>query len=490
MKKALAPLLGLMIVTLFLTPASAALPPLNSANSVIVLPTTKIVNGTPLHIGEDAITGSRLGAFLVLKGISTGTYTVTVSVPVEYHSVLIHDENQSYKLNSVDMPDVGLNLGTEPVGKRVVVQVNFSRVYFNSSRSAVEFLDRSVEIVFNENTTPLDVGGDYRVVSTTVDGRDTMYLYNYTNVDSETKSLGDVITVGPWGIKLFDINVDSSAMLVELSYPSGTVKPKTMSKNRYYLMYVDASGNEDFEEYDSYPNSRLNELLESGASNVFVFTPTDFFVGINNAQMVTYNYEFYEKVKRYQDGDVYSGQWVWDIDPADNLYTLYLHVNESVSGFPRVFIGAGQRLELPMNWGLSIAPYFKKDNKGKIVGVSGYRFIRKVLVKKSASVTAPKVQATDDVHSFIINDTQLTALPSDKNVIIVGGWVSNRAWALLEQLYGKDTIDGIKDDVMTKGYVIKTLNNPSNPDYKVIILAGKTYAQTRQAVEEFMASLG
>ncbi|AFL94899.1 hypothetical protein containing S-layer protein domain [Thermococcus cleftensis] len=489
MKRALALFLSLMIMCLILTSSSAASVSLNSSNTVIVLPTTKIVNGTPLHIGEDAITGSRLGAFLVLNGITTGTYTATVSVPVEYHSVLISDLDQVYVLNPTDMPDVGVNVSDEPVGRAVVIRVNFSRVEFNSTRGMAEFFDRSVEIVFNENTTPLDIGGDYQVVSTTVDGRDTMYFYSYKKVDSETKSLGETLSVGGWRIKFLDINIDVSKMLVVLTYPSGTVKQKPMAEDKYYLMYVNAAGEEDFEEYDTYPSARLNELLEGGALKVFLFNPTDFFVGINNAQMVTYDYWYYEKVKQYRDGDVYTGQWVWDINPAENLYTLYLHVNTSLHSFPRVFVGPGEFLELPTDWGLRLVPIFSRNEDGVVDGVDGYRFVRVASVSRQVSITAPKVQATDDVYSFIVNDTALSSLPDDKNIIIVGGWVSNRAWELLEEVYGKSTIDSIKTEVMTEGYVIKVLNNPKNPEYKVIILAGKTYAETRKAVERFMEEM-
>ena len=489
MKRALVLFMGLVVLGLLLTPINAAIAGINSSNTVIVLPTTKIVNGVPLHIGEDAITGSRLGAFLVLKGVSQGTYTKTVSVPVEYHSVLIPDENQTYKLNPRDMPDVGVNVSDEPVGHGIVIQVNFSRVDFNSTKKAAEFTDRSVEIVFNENTTPLDIGGDYRVISTTVDGKDTMYFYAYTEVDSTSSSLGESISVGSWGIKFVDININQEEMLVDLTYPSGMIKQKTMEKGSYYIMYVDADGNEDFEIFSTYPSARINELLERGVKELFLFAPTDFFVGVGGTLMVTYNYWYYEKVKQYQDGDVYSGQWVWDIDPNNNLYILYLHVNESLADFKRVFIGEGSALKLPTNWGLEIVPVFAKNNEGEIVGVEGYRFVRVVSVTRKVSITAPKIEATDDVYKFIIEDTQLKDFPADKNVIIVGGWVSNKAWALLEQAYGKNTIDAIKAEIDQKGYVIKELKNPKNQNYKVIILAGKTYAETRLAVEKFMEEM-
>ncbi len=485
MRRALALFMGLVVLGLLLTPINAAVTGINSSNTVIVLPTTKIVNGVPLHVGEDAITGSRLGAFLILQGVSQGTYTKTVSIPVEYHSVLIPDENQTYKLNSRDMPDVGVNVSDEPVGHGVVIQVNFSRLDFNSTKKAAEFTDRSVEIIFNENTTPLDIGGDYKVVATTVDGKDTMYFYAYTEVDSTSNSLSESISVGGWEIRFIDININQDEMLVDLVYPSGVIKQKAMEQGSYYIMYVDANGNEDFETFSTYPSARITELLERGVKGLFLFEPADFFVGVGGTLMVTYNYWYYEKVKQYRDGDVYSGQWVWDIDPNNNLYILYLHVNES-AGFKRVFIGEGATLKLPTNWGLEIVPIFTKNNEGEIVGIEGYRFIRVASVTKKVSITAPKIEATDDVYKFIIEDTRLKDFPADKNVIIVGGWVSNKAWALLEQAYGKDTIDAIKSEIAQKGYVIKAFPNPKNSNYGVIILAGKTYVETRLAVENFM----
>ncbi|NJE61563.1 S-layer protein [Thermococcus sp. 21S7] len=485
-----ASLLLLLVVTfgMLITPINAAVTGINSSNTVIVLPTTKIVNGVPVHVGEDAITGSRLGAFLVLQGVSRGTYTKTVSIPVEYHSVLIHDENQTYKLNSVDMPDVGVNVSDEPVGHGIVIQVNFSCVDFNSTRRAAEFTDRSVELIFNENTTPFGFGGGYRAVATRLNGVDVVYVYSFSQVNESSTSLLETLSVGEWKIHFVDIKVSDETMLVDLTYPSGLVKRKVMHVGRYYLMYLDAEENEDFEVFDTYPSNRIDELLEKGARNVLVFAPTSLFVGIGGTKSVIFNYEYYSKARRYQDGDVYRDQWVWDIDPTNNLYVLYLHANGSPS-FRNVLIGEGSALKLPTEWGLEIVPVFAKDNNDKIVGIEGYRFVRVASVTGNVSITAPKIEATDDVYDFIVEDTQLKEFPSDKNVIIIGGWVSNKAWELLERTYGKDAVSAIKDEINRKGYVIKELKNPHNPSYKVIILAGKTYGETRLAVEKFMEEM-
>ncbi len=462
----------------------------NSANTVIVLPTTKIVNGMPLHIGEDAIAGSRLGAFLVLKGITIRPQYKIAEVPVEYHSVLIEDNNQTYVLTSRDMPDLGLPFGVEPIGKTIVFRVNFSKVWYNSTKHAAEFLDRSVEIVFNENTTPLNVKGDYKVVYDTVNGTDYMYFYSFLSGSGNMSSLYESVTFGDWKIYFWSININQSSALVDITYPSGEHKLKPMQKGKYYLMYLDAEGNEDYEEYDSYPSTRVSELLKDGVEQLLVFAPVDFFVGVNEVRSIIYNYWFYDKVREYHDGEVYEGQWVWDIDPQNNIYTLYLHTNASAS-FKPVFVGPGSSLEIPIKeWHLSIVPVFNRtENGGVVVGVLGYRFVRKRILKEKIKVSVPSLVATTDVYSFIINDTALTQLPKDKNVIIVGGWVSNKAWKLLEQVYGKDRISELKERVMRNGYVVEKLPNPYNPNYRVVILAGKTHRETAEAVREFIKGI-
>ena len=459
---------------------------INSRNSVIVLPTTKIVNGTPLHIGEDAISGSRLGAFLVLKGIRTSYYTDKVKVPVEYHSVLIEDNDQYYKLNKIDMPDLSLNVSDSPTGKAVVVAVNFSKISYNSTSKKAHFEDRSIEIIFNENTTPLELGGKNTItVATQVNGKDVMYIYNFEEKD-DTAGFGATISINGWSITFQDIDVNQETTFTQIQEPDGNFFKKILEKGKYYLFYEDKNGNLDREEFASYPSSRLSELQEEGAKKIFLFSPTGFFIGIGGIKQVQYSYEYYEKLKEYRDGDVYQGQWVWDIDPDSNLFTIYLHVDPE-NGFNKVELGENMWVVLPVG-NLKLHPIFTKDDKGKITGIEAYQFVQTETVESRVQVQTTSADVVDDVHDLIITDEELTSLPDDKNVIIVGGWVSNKAWSLLEQVYGKSTIQNIKDDIMSKGHVVKILNNPENSNYKVIILAGKGYPETAQAIEEFMSN--
>ncbi len=484
MRREIALLTALLFLTASMGMAQGYSFKINSANSVIVLPTTKIVNGVPLHIGEDAIAGSKLGAFLVLQGITEGAYTKKVGVPVEYHSVLIEDYGQYYKLNSVDMPDVGIKVGDEPIGHNIVVAVNFSRVFYNSTAKKAQFEDRSVEIIFNENTTPLNLGGsNTKIVSSTVNGRDTLYIYNYTT-GKGMKKIDETLAVGIWRIKFQDIDTSGNNMLVEVSSPYSK-DIKLMYEGRYYILYLDSKNNWHYEEYTSDPQTQVTDLLKAGIKDMLVFNPTNIFQGQTTDQVI-YNYTHYTKLRMYQDGEIYTGQWVWDINPSNNLFTLYLHVNTSDKKFPKVFLSSGNMISLPINGGLHISAVFEKDNEGNIIGVAGYKFIRIDTVQKTVTVTAPKVEVTNNVDELIINDTELTKLPTDRNVIIVGGWVSNKAWKVLEKAYGAELVTSIKNEVNSKGYVVKILRNPYNSNYRVIILAGKTHAGTEKAIKEFM----
>ena len=485
MKGKIAVLMALLFLTATFGMVQSYSFKINSANSVIVLPTTKIANGVPLHIGEDAIAGSKLGAFLVLQGITEGAYAVKVTVPVEYHSVLIEDYGQYYKLNTIDMPDVGLNVSDEPVGHGIVVAVNFSRVFYNSTAKKAQFNDRSIEIIFNENTTPLKLGSENtKIVSSTVNGKDALYIYNYTK-GKGMKKIDESLTVGIWKIKFQDIDTSGNNMLVEVSSPYKK-DIKLMYEGRHYILYLDSSNNEHYEEYTSDPQTRINELLKAGVKDMLVFNPTNIFQGQNTDQVI-YNYTYYKKLRIYQDGEIYSGQWIWDIDPANNLFTLYLHVNTSNKKFPKVFIDENDMITLPINGGLHIKAIFEKDSKGNVIGIQGYKFIRIDSLQKTVTITAPKVEVTSNVEEFIINDTELTKLPSNKNVIIVGGWVSNKAWKVLESAYGSEMVASIKNEINSKGYVVKILRNPYNSNYRVIILAGKTHKETEKAIEKFMA---
>jgi hypothetical protein len=480
--------LGFVMVLLFLSSvgiANAYSFSIDSTNAVIVLPTTKVVNNQPLHINEDAIAGARLGAFLVLKGIRPSSYSTYVEVPVKYRSVIIPDNDQYYKLSETDMPDVGLALGEAPEGDKIVIAVNFSKVLYNSTLKKAQFGDRSVEIVFNENTTPLSLGGqNSKLVSTVEDGRDTLYIYSYEK-ESDSRALGSTLTVNGWRIYFIDIDTEQKKTLVEITYPSGMEKTQTLYKEKYYVMYIDSQGQEDFEIYDAYPDGRIETLLKEGVQKVLVFTPSDFFVGIGGTKQVTYEYEYYEKTTRYQDGDEYKGQWVWDIDPSNYIFTLYLHIDPE-NGFPVVTLGEGDSLDLPM-FSLSILPEFEKDNEGAITGVKGYRFLKTTTVKQKITVETTKANVVSDVNSLIITDEELSSLPSDKHVIIIGGWVSNKAWKVLEQNYNSGAIESLKNDIMNNGYVVEILDNPNNPNFKVIILAGKDYIHTKKAVDEFMS---
>ncbi|WP_099209945.1 S-layer protein [Thermococcus henrietii] len=483
-------LLGLLLM-LVVTLGTTAGAPFNSANTIIVLPTTKVVNKVPLHINEDAIAGARLGAFLVLKGISEKTYTKSVVVPVEYHSVVIPDENQYYILTSRDMPDLGLPLTKNLSNGGIVLAVNFSRIAYNPNSGTAELGDGSISVTFNQSLVPLGSNQYNVLVYTKLDNVNTLYIYRLVNVTQNSSDIGTSLYLGSIWLYFHDMNEQTNEMLVDVHYPDG-VFLEVMDEGKYYLICHEA-GEDVFKSYDSFPKEEVETLLQSGVQEVVVINPLEFFTGISGSKAVIYRYWYYHLKETHRSGDVYSGQWVWHINSEEKTYSIYLHVNASNPKFPEVYLQPGTSINIPIpGWNLKFTAVYKKDDNGNVVGIEGYRFIRTTYVTRTVSVTAPTVTATNDVNSLIVNDTYIldNGLPKDKNVIIIGGWVSNRAWEVLEKVYGADKVNELKNELMSKGYIVAKLKNPYNPNYYVVILAGKTYRETAKAVEEFMGSLG
>lgn len=480
--------LGVLLI-LVLTVGTTSGAQFNSANTVIVLPTTKVVDQVPIHINEDAIAGARLGAFLVLKGISEKTYTKSVVVPVDYHGVVIPDNNQYYTLTRRDMPDLGIPLAPNLSNGGIVLAVNFSRISYDQKSHVSKLDDRSISVTFNQSLVLIDQTQYNVLVYTKSNSVDTLHIYRLINITRNSSEIGTSLRLGNIWLYFHDINDQTGKMLVDIHYPDGVLL-EVMTKGKYYLIYHNS---EDFVgAFDAFPENEVASLLQSGVNEIIVINPLEFFTGISGSKAVIYRYWYYRLSEVHRDGEVYAGQWVWDVNTEEKTYSIYLHVNESVPGFHEVYLRPGTSIEIPIpGWNLRFTAVYKEDNIGNIVGLEGYQFIRSTYVTKTVSITAPELVATEDVASFIVNDTAIlqNGLPDDKNVIIIGGWVSNKAWLLLEDIYGTATIKAIKEEIMEKGYVVKVLGNPNNSRYKVIILAGKTYLETRKAVEEFMKKM-
>jgi hypothetical protein len=472
---------------------------INVANTEVVLPTTPYVNGTPLNIKQDALTASRLALDLYQDSIKMQevSHEETKYVPHESHE--FNTASGYVYLTKDVMPDFPLKATDNMslvVNDTIMVRVNMSDVVANltADKPYVELGDRAIEIIFDQGAAPfLPNMEDYKTVQVTKDGSDIFYLYHddtgFTDVD-----ISGAFTLGKWEFDVLDINQDEQKVLVTYTTPKGKIGTDVYYKNQPVIMYYDENG--ELQVYkaanETDAQAKMDELFNAGNTDFVMIKVVNTFIGVKGTLMAMVDYEHATLEKTYEDGDVYQGQWVMDLrSPDDEHVTLYLHVDPD-HGFQKVDLKDGDSIVLPLSEKIELVPIFNKDENGTVTGVS-YKWVWDEAVKFSYTTTCPVVPAVqpDDV---IVADSDLTSLSVDKNIIIIGGWVSNKAWNLLETALDNQTYNALKQDVTdpndsTPGYALEVIPNPESPGHYIIVAAGVDYEHTREAVEALMAEL-
>lgn len=451
-------------------------------NTVIVLPTTKIVNNTPLHINEDAIAGSKLGAWLMYNSVNVQTLnkSITVTADAEYHSAIIRDNNQMFYLNNQVMPDVGIPLAQTPDSDHITIFVNFSRVDYNTTKNFYNFSDGAIGIVFTTNSSPIKLWDTTEpVIIKMNDNNSELYVYT-KNKNDDYHSIGDVVTVDGLKIKIMDISTDSDRVLVHIMPPEGTGSSgfdDIFSLNSVNIYYINKDG-----QFVESTNQSVDDLLKEGVSKVYMIKVTDIFSGLNS-NMARIQAEYYNKIEEYKDGQVYMGNWVWHII-NESTFELKLHVDPE-HNFPVVKLSMSNPvLKFPVE-DLQLKAYFKLNNQSQVVD-HYLRFVKPISTEKTVNYTTQTVYYPQP-KGIILTDVQFMSIkPATKNVIIIGGWVSNKAWDWLTQTLGQDTINQWKQEVMTNGYIVKVVHQG---DRNIVVLAGKDYTGTAQAVDYFINNI-
>lgn len=480
------PLIGIVLGLLIMATGVASADEVQTAtytvdNTIIVLPTTKVVNNIPLHINEDAIAGARIGAWLMYKSIFIQPQDIekTITAEAEYHSVVIRDSDQMYYLNSIDMPDVDLPLADVPDEKHISVYVNFSRVTYNTTSSTYSFGDGAVGVIFTTNSSPIKLWDTDNEALVKMNSNNTeLYVYTF-NSDSRYQKIGDTYNVDGLQLVISDISTDSNRVLVEVIPPSGTGDEFSdiLELNSVNVYYIDSEGK--FVKSDT---TDVNQLLSSGAQKVYEFKVSDIFTGINY-NMARIDSTYYDKIKEYKDGQVYMGNWVWHII-NESTFELKLHVDPD-NHFPEVVLSQdAPELKLPVG-DIVLKAYWVVNDAGNIVD-HYFRFVKPVMVTEKVQYQTQVVSYSRPENIIWTDEQFVSAKPTNKNVIIVGGWVSNKAWTWLTQAFGEDTVSEWQNTVEANGYIVKVAEyNGVN----IVILAGKDYTGTAYAVDYFIHNI-
>lgn len=484
----------------FTTAQTASIPDLSIDNSIIVLPTVSEVDGVPVHVKEDAVAGARLALALYKEALEKTEATETKEVIVEHKSLDIADSDNLFILGSWVMPDHPEVLDNP----NITTMFHFDKISFNVTE------DGAMEIVFDSNKTapaveikfaPGDspIGGDLQdrlLVQATADNETYLYLYDKDIQDDfDAHYIGEVQEIGDWDVKYVDYDIDAGKALVQFSF-GGEDKLVIVYKDKFYVGYQDETEGLTILEFANETDAR-NELLtlqEQGVDDILMITLGDSFFGVKGTQMVYSKYEHYTFYKAIQEDSAIDESGLWKIDwtvVGNDVVEVRVYLDAADYHVP-----GDEGLTLPFSdavikfktkWDES----YDADNDGVI----DPNEIQGVFVWEepiSIEFTYDKYTMPDiDPYSAVIPDYELSeGMIGGENIIIIGGWVSNQAWALLENIYGEEKVQEWKDDVMDedgKALVFEPI--PGDEEHYVIIAAGKDYEKTAEAVSELITML-
>ncbi len=463
------------LTTLGGTPAPNVKDVLKPGDVEIVVPTTMEVNGTPLHIKNDAYASALLAVDVLTKNPKMVEKEVTATFKVPVKSIHINDTDQDYYLTQSDFSELELPNGVQ-------VLVNFSRVDFNETSMKTVYHDGAIVIHVNSDKFSL-VDGNYTLYSYEKDGKDILRLFK---IDDVSKTVGFNTNFELDGFKFvaYDYDDTTQRLYTMISF-DGKSETKIIRVGETYVVYLDNTTLV----VEPIADVNVDELKQS-VDHFVIFTPEDVFIGISDYRMVSVSVEDYKMEKEYEDGDKWMGldHWVMDIKtPVDGQvpFDIVFVVDNPNTDKEETYVA--NDLEIPMS-GLSMHTYVEKDDDGNYVAHSYYF---EQLKTKTGKTTIEVPDLNVDPSKLIVTDVQIVefGIPDDKNIVIVGGWVSNKAWTVLEGELGESVIDQLKNEIMTDGYVVKFIQNPDNPSKYIIIAAGKDYQETAKAVAELMDEL-
>ncbi len=463
------------ITTLSGTPAPNVDKILRPGDVSIVVPTTLEVNGTPLHIKNDAYEASLLALDIFTHNPKMVEKEITATFKVPVRSLNIEDSDQEYYLTNADFSELELPDGIQ-------VLVNFSRIDFNTTSMKTIFHDGAIVIHVNGDKFSL-VDGNYTLYSYQKDGKDILRLFKVMN-ETKTFGFGNTYSLDGFEFVAYDYQESEQRVLSTIKF-DGHISNAILNVGETYVVYV-VNNDTVIKELSSVNLNTLKETVD----HFVTFTINDVFIGVKNTNVVTLTTEDYKMVKEYHDGDKWMelNNWIMDIkNPVNGQvpFDIILSVDNPNTDDEEVLVA--NDLEIPMA-GLSIHTTVETDDDGNYV-FHAYYFEQ--LKTKTGTVTIQVPDLNVDPESVIVTDADIVkfGIPDDRNIVIVGGWVSNKAWTVLENELGSTIISQLKSEVMNEGYIVKFIQNPDNPSKYIIIVAGRDYQETAKAVEELMEEL-
>ena len=457
---------------------------LNIEKAVIAFPTTAEVDGQVVHVKEDGLAAARLALALFQDSITSTE--VEVKATDTHMTEAFKDNNNTDWWFDPDtyVPDfetfpysIEVYNTSQPAGENITIWFNWDRIDANKSKEIFTINsstdDPAIKIYFNRSESPLAA---YPGEPVYLDSK--AYFYDSDSSEPlQTYEVGVPVTdIEGWEITFVDYELTTPPRaLVQIKGPGADQADLViMNRSVNYILYVDDDGNNvieaegiDFTNVDD----RIEELEEDGVEYILKMNIGDTFFGVLGSQYIYVDWTNYWFVGEVEKGAPVVDNWL--LNWTANGTKVWIYFNGTAT------------LDFGENFELADLDIFLTTDDG-----TKYRFVwyTERVVDTYTEYMIPSIDPyAVAVPDYEVDLAEFNVADNTNDVYIIGGWVSNKVWAQLEEVFGEEKVAEWKEDVMDEdGYALIVEPLPNDPDNYVIIAAGQDYTKTAEAIDELI----
>ncbi|KPU62662.1 hypothetical protein EP1X_07330 [Thermococcus sp. EP1] len=450
---------------------------LNIEKAVIAFPTTAEVDGQVVHVKEDGLAAARLALALFQDSITSTEVEVKAT---DTHMTEKFDSTMGEWFNESYVPDFDefkydLTMNATPTGDDIAIWFNWSLFSFNATTNITTIVSNetnpAIVIYYGPDMSPMpEFEGDPVPIDS------TMYFYDSDSSEPlQTYEVGvPVADITGWDITFIDYEISpEKRALVQLQGPGASGSDLVIiEKDNWTVIWVDDDGNnmvEFFGTNETAANDKVTELQQAGIGHILKLKIGDTFFGVLGSQYIYVDWTYYWLTGSVEKHTPVVDGWLLNW----NETSTWVYFNGTVE------LAFGDEFELA-----------DLDVFLKVVDDPQYRLVwyTERVVDTYTQYMIPSIDPyAVAVPDYEVDLAEFNVADNTKDVYIIGGWVSNKVWAQLEEIFGEEKVAEWKEDVMDEdGYALIVEPLPNDPDNYVIIAAGQDYTKTAEAIDELI----
>jgi len=457
---------------------------LNIEKAVIAFPTTAEVDGQVVHVKEDGLAAARLALALFQDSITSTE--VEVKATDTHRTLAFEDDDSAPWWFNADMyvPDfetfpysIEVPNTDQPAGENITIWFNWSRISANTTEETFMINSTTdnpaIKIYFGPDISPFP---EFPGTPIYLDGE--AYFYDSKSSDPlQTYEVGVPVTeITGWEINFIDYELTTPPRaLVQIKGPGADQADLViMNRSVNYILYVDDDGNNVIEaEGPDFSNvdDRIEELKEDGVEDFITINIGDTFFGVLGSQYIYVDWTHYWFTGEVEQGEAVVDNWL--LNWTDDGAKVWIYFNGTAT------LDFGEDFELA-----DLDVYLTTEDG------TDYRLVwyTERVVDTYTEYMIPSIDPyAVAVPDYEVDLAEFNVADNTNDVYIIGGWVSNKVWAQLEEVFGEEKVAEWKEDVMDEdGYALIVEPLPNDPDNYVIIAAGQDYTKTAEAIDELI----